>query len=233
MNIELWSDFTCPYCYIGKRRLEMALEQLGILNEVSIEFKSYQLDGDLVENKEMNILDHFKNKYNLRLDEVTEYVEEIERQAKEVNLIYNYTNMKQQSTFDAHRLVKYAYEKGKGEVMTERLLKAYFVEAAEISKHDVLLNLAKEIELDQEEVINLLRLNHYAKKVHDDIEEAKELEVQGVPFFIFDDTYALPGLHSLESFIEVIEQTKKECSDKPKLQSAGQIGSCCVGDECE
>ncbi|HLR60470.1 MAG TPA: DsbA family oxidoreductase, partial [Pseudogracilibacillus sp.] len=159
MNIELWSDFTCPYCYIGKRRLEMALEQLGIANEASIEFKSYQLDGDLVENKEMNILDHFKNKYNLRLDEVTEYVEEIERQAKEVNLIYNYTNMKQQSTFDAHRLVKYAYEKGKGEVMTERLLKAYFVEAAEISKHDVLLNLAKEIELDQEEVINLLRLN--------------------------------------------------------------------------
>lgn len=233
MNIELWSDYTCPYCYIGKRRLEMALEQLGLSNEVSIELKSYQLDSNLLETEGMNILEHFKHKYNLELDEVTELVEEIGRQAEEVDLVYNFANMKQQSTFDAHRLVKYAYEKNKGELMSERLLTAYFAEAAEISKYDVLLNLAQEVDLDQEEVINLLNLNNYAKKVQDDIEEAKELEVQGVPFFIFDDKYALSGLHSLEDFIEVIEQTKKEYVEKPKLQPAGQIGSCCVGDECE
>src|SRR5699024_12199352 len=96
------------------------------------------------------------------------------------------------------------------DLMSERLLKAYLKEAAEISKHDVLLNLAKEIDLNEEEVLNLLSLNNYAKQVQIDIEEAKEFEVETVPFFIFDDKYALSGLHSLENFMEVIEQTNKQ-----------------------
>lgn len=233
MNIELWSDYTCPYCYIGKKRLELAIENLGLSNEISVELKSYQLDSNSIKTKDMSILEHFKDKYKLTDDEVINLVEEIAQQAAEVDLAYNYKHMKQQNTFDAHRLVKYAFEKNKGELMSERLLKAYFKEAAEISKHDVLLNLAKEIDLNEEEVLNLLSLNNYAKQVQIDIEEAKELEVETVPFFIFDDKYALSGLHSLENFMEVIGQTKKEHVERPQSQSSNSIGSCCVGDECE
>src|SRR5699024_1116196 len=130
-------------------------------------------------------------------------------------------------------LVKEAFEKNKGELMYEILLKAYFKEAEEISKHDFMLNLDKEIDLNEEEVLNLLSLNNYAKQVQIDIEEAKELEVETVPFFIFDDKYALSGLHSLENFMEVIEETKKEHVENPKTQSTSTIGSCCVGDECD
>src|SRR5699024_12848746 len=112
----------------------------------------------------------------------------------------------------------------------ERLLKAYFKEAAEISKHDVLLDLAKEIDLNQEEVLNLLSLNNYAKQVQIDIEEAKELEVETVPFFIFDDKYALSGLNSFEKYMVVIEVTKKEQVVNTKTKSTSTIVSLCISD---
>lgn len=233
MIIELWSDYTCPSCYIGKRRLEIALEQLGLVDEVSIKLKSYEFDTNVKATSGMTLLDHFKEKYSLEIDEVNEMIEKIQDQAKELDIVYDFANTKQQNTFDAHRLVKYAYDKNKGELMSERLLKAYFTEAAEISKHEVLLNLAQEVELDEEEVMSLLSLNNYAKNVYDDINEAEELEVQGVPFFIFDDKYALSGLQPLEVFIEVIEQTIEEYIEKLKLQPVGEEGSYCVGDDCE
>lgn len=233
MIIELWSDYTCPSCYIGKRRLEIALEQLGLVDEVSIKLKSYEFDTNVKATSGMTLLDHFKEKYSLEIDEVNEMIEKIQDQAKELDIVYDFANTKQQNTFDAHRLVKYAYDKNKGELMSERLLKAYFTEAAEISKHDVLLSLAKEVELNEAEVASLLSLNNYAKKVYDDISEAEELDVQDVPFFIFDDKYALSGLQPLEAFIEVLKQTKAEYIEKPKLQSIGVEGSYCVGEDCE
>src|SRR5690625_3478383 len=151
VNIELWSDYTCPYCYIGKKRLELAIENLGLSNEISVELKSYQLESNSIDTKDMNILEHFKEKYKLKDDEVNNIVDDITQQSKKVNLAYNYKHMKQQNTFDAHQLVKYSFEIKKGEIMYERLLKAYFKEAAEISKHDVILDLAKEIDFNQEE----------------------------------------------------------------------------------
>lgn len=218
---------------IGKRRLEMALEQLGLLDEVSIELKSYELDTNMAKNNEILILDHLKHKYNLSFDEANEMIEKIALQANEVDLVYNFANIKQQNTFDAHRLVKYAYDKNKGEAMSERLSKAYFTEAAEISKREVLLELAKEVELDTEEVNSLLCLNNYAKKVRDDIEEAKDIGVQGVPFFIFDDQYALSGVQPLEVFLDVIKEVRKEDVKKPKLQSIGPEGSFCTDEGCQ
>ena len=185
MKIELWSDYTCPYCYIGKRQLELALEQLGLSDDVTIELKSYELDAEKPEIKGIQMLDYLKEKYNLTQTEVNEMLKKIKLKAEELELVYNFANIKQQNTFDAHRLVKYAYDKNKGELMAERLLNAYFSEAAEISNHEVLINLAKEVALDIEEVTSLLCLNNYAKKVRNDIEEAKEIGIEGVPFNSF------------------------------------------------
>src|SRR5690625_7134401 len=100
--IELWSDYTCPYCYIGKKRLELAIENLGLSNEISVELKSYQLDSNSINTKDMNILEHFKDKYKLTDDEVNDLVEDIAQQAAEVDLAYNYKHMKQKNKFDAH-----------------------------------------------------------------------------------------------------------------------------------
>ena len=233
MKIELWSDYTCPYCYIGKRRLELALEQLGLLDDVSIELKSYELDAEKPEIKGIQLLDYLKEKYDLTHTDVNEMLKKIKRQAEEVNLVYNFTNIKQQNTFDAHRLVKYAYDKNKGELMAERLLNAYFSEAAEISNHEVLKNLAKEVELDIEEVTSLLCLNNYAKKVRNDIEEAKDIGIEGVPFFIIDDKFALSGVQSVDMFIEVIEEARSEYVKNPQLQSVGKQGSFCTDEVCE
>src|SRR5690625_6320849 len=88
VNIELWSDYTCPYCYIGKKRLELAIENLGLSNEISVELKSYQLDSNSIDTKDMNILEYFKEKYKLTDDKVIELVEELAQQAAEVDLAY-------------------------------------------------------------------------------------------------------------------------------------------------
>lgn len=232
MKIEIWSDYTCPYCYIGKKRLELALEQLGIRNEVSTELKSYELDAKKIETNNLSIVDYLKQKYELSLTEVDDMLADIKLQASEAGLDFNFTNLKQQNTFDAHRLVKYAYEKQKGNEMVERLLRAYFKESAELSNREVLTHLAKEIELDEEEVTSLLCLNNYAKKVRDDIDEANEIGVEGVPFFIFDDQYALSGMQSIEIFIDVIQETRKNYKKKPELQSVGKEGSYCTDEGC-
>lgn len=233
MKIELWSDYTCPYCYIGKRQLELALEQLGLSDDVTIELKSYELDAEKPEIKGIQMLDYLKEKYNLTQTEVNEMLKKIKLKAEELELVYNFANIKQQNTFDAHRLVKYAYDKNKGELMAERLLNAYFSEAAEISNHEVLINLAKEVALDIEEVTSLLCLNNYAKKVRNDIEEAKEIGIEGVPFFIIDDKFALSGVQSIDVFIEVIKEARSEYVEKPKLQPAGKQGSFCTDEICE
>src|SRR5690625_5339300 len=104
VNIELWSDYTCPYCYIGKKRLELAIENLGLSNEISVELKSYQLESNSIDTKDMNILEHFKEKYKLTDDEVINLVEEIAQQAAEVDLAYNYKHMKQQKDRKSTRL---------------------------------------------------------------------------------------------------------------------------------
>src|SRR5690625_6732564 len=103
VNIELWSDYTCPYCYIGKKRLELAIENLGLSNEISVELKSYQLDSNSIKTKDMSILEHLKVKYKLTDDEVINLIAEIAQQTAEVALAYNNKHMKQHNTLVAHR----------------------------------------------------------------------------------------------------------------------------------
>src|SRR5699024_11146926 len=113
----------------GKKRLELAIENLGLSNEISVELKSYQLDSNSIDTKDMNILEHIKEKYKLTDDKVIELVEELAQQAAEVDLAYNYKHKKQKNTIDEHRLEKYDFNKNILELMYERLLKEYFKEA--------------------------------------------------------------------------------------------------------
>ena len=234
MKIELWSDYVCPFCYIGKKRLEIAIEQLNLKDEITVELKSYELDPYFDKNVELKTYDYLKTKYNMSEEKVVEMTRGIEKQAEELGLKYDFANMKQQNTFDAHRLVKFAEDAGKGPEMSERLLQAYFTESKEISKPDVLKELAEEIGLDIDETARVLCLNNYTKQVKDDIQVAKEIGVQGVPFFVFGEKYAISGAQPLEVFIEVIEKVQAENKNKPKIQKINPEGSAsyCTGDGC-
>ena len=210
MKIEVWSDFVCPFCYIGKRHLEKALEQFPHRDEVTVEFKSYQLDSEVEYDPETNFYETFSKLKGMPLDQVKEMNEQVRQIAAQVGLTYHFDTMKYANTFDAHRVAQFAEEQGKGKEITERFLHAYFTESELLSDHETLIKLANEVGLEKEVVKEVLEQNKYSQEVQNDIELARQIGVQGVPFFVFDQKYAVSGAQPIETFQQALEQTWKE-----------------------
>ncbi|MFC3041643.1 DsbA family protein [Virgibacillus xinjiangensis] len=218
MKIEVWSDFVCPFCYMGKQRLENALEKFTHNNDVILQYKSYELNPaeDTVPGR--NIHDYLAESKGIPRDQAKSMNENVGRQAAELGLIFNFESMQPTNTFDAHRVAQYAGEQGKGREMTERLLKAYFTEGRLISDHATLIELAEETGLDPDAVTTLLKVDDYAIHVRGDEEQARQIGVQGVPFFVFNEKYAVSGAQPEEVFVEVLEQVWEEENSQPDLE---------------
>ncbi|WP_077324299.1 DsbA family oxidoreductase [Virgibacillus siamensis] len=219
MKIEVWSDFVCPFCYIGKRRLEKALNEFAYKEDVTVEYKSYELDPNAEINPGKNIHELLASKYGMTVEKAKNSNESLGKQAAELGLTYNFDSMQHTNTFDAHRLAKFAGENGKGKEMTERLLKAYFTDSELISDHQTLVQLAGESGLDTAKVEEMLKLDDFALHVRADEEQARQIGVQGVPFFVFNEKYAVSGAQPPEVFSEVLEKVWQEENEKPVLQT--------------
>ncbi|WP_217587313.1 DsbA family oxidoreductase [Lentibacillus saliphilus] len=236
MKIEVWSDFVCPFCYIGKRRLEQALEAFPHRDHVHIEYKSYELAPESKTVTDKNIHEALAEKYHIPVEQAKAMNEQIGAQAKEVGLTYHFDDMKPVNTFDAHRLAKFAESHGKGREMTERILRAYFIESELISDHNTLARLAKEVGLDEAAVLDMLQSEKYTPKVRADQLTAREMGVEGVPFFVFNEKYAVSGAQPQEAFTEVLETVWQEERDRPVLNTLNPKSSktsYCTGDSCE
>lgn len=236
MKIEVWSDFVCPFCYIGKRRLENAMNDFSNRDAITVEYKSYQLDPTAEYVPGESFYETFSNKKGMPIDQVKAMNQQLKQQAEEVGLDYNFDDMKHANTFDAHRVAKLAAEQGKGKEMTERLLYAYFTESRLISDHATLVELAEEVGLSKEDVEHVLTENNYTKAVQADIDIAQQIGVQGVPFFVFNEKYAVSGAQPPEVFSEVLEKVWEEENEKPVLQSLDpkkSKTSYCTDEGCE
>lgn len=236
MKIEVWSDFVCPFCYIGKRRLEHALDQFPHKDDVEIKYRSYELDPNAEKNPGKSIHELMAEKFGTDVEKAKQSNEQIGKQAAEAGLVYNFDTMQHTNTFDAHRVAQYAETKGKGNEITERLLKAYFTESKLISDHDVLVDLAGEVGLAKNDVAELLKTNAYAAQVRFDEKQAQEIGVQGVPFFVFNEKYAVSGAQPTEVFLEALEKVWEEEREKPALQSLNPKHSpttYCTDEGCE
>ncbi|KKB41600.1 2-hydroxychromene-2-carboxylate isomerase [Bacillus thermotolerans] len=219
MNIKVWSDFVCPFCYIGKRRLEQALEQFPNSHEVTVEFKSFELDPHAPKEATKTVHESIAEKYGLSLEQAKSMNENVGHQAASVGLAFNFENMRPSNTFDAHRLAKFASEKGAEKVITEKLLHAYFTDSLVLSDHHVLTSIAESAGLDCEEVLEFLKTDRLAGEVRADEAEAGQLGVQGVPFFVFNDKYAVSGAQSVEAFTSALERVWREERQVPRLQT--------------
>ncbi|GJM73464.1 hypothetical protein HMSSN036_56800 [Paenibacillus macerans] len=144
MKIEVWSDFSCPFCYIGKRRLEKALEAFEHREEVQVVYRSFELDPEAPKDAELSIHELLAVKYGLSLLQAKESNQNVAAQAKAEGLDYHFDTAIPTNTFDAHRLSHYAGEKGKAKEMTERLYRAYFTDSLHIGDRDTLVRLAEE-----------------------------------------------------------------------------------------
>lgn len=236
MKVEIWSDFVCPFCYIGKRRFEHALEKFSHNDQVAVRFRSYQLDPTAQHIPGKNFNETFSELKGVPLEQVSVMNKQVADQAEEVGLTYHFDTMKYSNTFDAHRIAKLAAENQKEAELTERLFQAYFTDSELLSDKNTLIRLAEEAGLNREDAENVLDSCKFRNKVNEDIDLAKQLGVQGVPFFVFNEKYAVSGAQPEETFTQVLEKVWQEEQEKPVLQSLNpneNKTSYCTGDGCE
>lgn len=215
IKVEVWSDYVCPFCYIGKRQLEKAIKDTGYEGQIEVEFKSFLLDPTTPIDAEEPVISSLAKKYRMSEEEAKNMTNNVALRAKEVGLNYDFDKMKTANTVSAHRLAKWAETKGKGHEMSERLLQAYFLEGEAIGKADVLLKLVDEIGLDTEEAKLILNSNQYNEDVEKDIYAAQQLGVRGVPFFVFDNKYGISGAQPQGLFEQTIEKVANEAGLNP------------------
>ena len=210
LKIEIWSDYVCPFCYIGKRRLEEALEQTGLSEKAEIVFKAYELDPNSAAESNDSVRVDLAKKYGMSAQEAKNMTDNVELQAKTVGLDYDFDKMTPANTFNAHRLAKLAEQEGLSKAVTENLLKAYFIDGEKIGTDDVLLRIAEEAGLSRDRVKEVLDSDEFAEDVKMDIEEAGQLGVKGVPFFVINRKYAISGAQPVDAFAEALRQADEE-----------------------
>ena len=233
LKIEIWSDYVCPFCYIGKRTLEQALLKTGFNNQAEVTFKAYQLDPDTPVDSSISVYESLAAKFGQSAEQAKEMTKGVAAHAEQVGLKYDFDNMVQANTLAAHRLVKWAETQGRDAVLTEQLLNAYFIEAEHIGKHAVLLDHAEKAGLPRNEAKRVLDSDEFLADVEQDIAEARQLGVQGVPFFVINRKYAISGAQPLEAFVDSIKQIADEEGLRPALKPLGTTKtSYCTGDSC-
>ncbi|QGQ97508.1 DsbA family oxidoreductase [Paenibacillus psychroresistens] len=231
MKVEIWSDYVCPFCYIGKRKFEAALQQFTHKSAVEVIYKSFELDPQAKRDGNPGVHDMLVAKYGLSREQAVQNTLQITQQAKVVGVDFHFDRTIQTNTFDAHRLTHYAASQGKHLELTERLLKAYFTDALHIGDPEQLADLAAEIGLDRLEALRVLTSNEYTAQVRADEQEASQLGARGVPFFVINRKYAISGAQPSDVFLEALQKAWNE--DHPLVEFKGsEEGALCIDDSC-
>jgi protein disulfide-isomerase len=206
MKVEIWSDVMCPFCYIGKRKFEAALSQFSRKDEVEVVWHSFQVNPDMVDQPNKSAIEYLAEVKNQSIEWSKEMHDHVTESAKNVGLEYNFDIVKIANSFDAHRLIQLAKQYNLTDALEERFFKAYFTDGELISNHDTLLRLAVEAGLNEQEVKNVLSSDLYEADVIRDGQDAANLGVRGVPFFVLDRKYGVNGAQDSEVFLETLQR---------------------------
>lgn len=235
MKIEIWSDVMCPFCYIGKRNFESALEQFADKNHIEVVWKSFQLDPEIPEVADESYLNYLVKRKGMSADQVKGMLDNVTNSARQVGLEYNFEKSVMVNSLKAHKLLQFANKKGLGDEMEERLFRAFFTEGKNIADLAELTRLGKEVGLDEKELQTAFTDDNYAYLVSQDIAEARQIGVRGVPFFAFDRKQAISGAQPPQAFLETLEKSFsawRKLNPETKLNIIkGQ--SCSIDGVCE
>lgn len=234
MKVEIWSDVMCPFCYIGKRQYESALKEFADSNHVEIVWKSFQLDPSVPEVATLSHTDYLAQRKGMSVEQVNGALENVTQYAQQVGLEYDLYNAVTVNTMKAHQLIQFAKTKGLGDQMEERLFRAFFVESKNIADIATLTQLGTEVGLDEAE-LQVAFTDAYANLVKQDIQEAQQIGVTGVPFFVFDRKYAVSGAQPANVFLKTLEKSFSEWREKnPEIALEIIQGKVCTPDgECD
>ncbi|MGY2001299.1 DsbA family oxidoreductase [Blastococcus sp. SYSU DS1024] len=206
MQVEVWSDVVCPWCYIGKRRLEAALEQFPHRDQVEVVWRSFQLDPSAPEGEVHPTLPALARKYGTSVEQMRANMAQVEQVAAGEGLEYHLTDAVSGNTLLAHELLHLAAERGKRNELKELLLHAYFEEGRPVFDVDSLVPLATQVGLDEAEVRAALTDHRYRDAVRQDAATAQSLGATGVPFFVVDRKYGAAGAQPAELLLQVLER---------------------------
>lgn len=210
MNVEIWSDVMCPFCYIGKRKFEKALEQFPHKDKIKIIWKSYQLDPDSVTAPNLNAIDHLAQRKGWSKEQAAETTQHVTDIAKQVGLDFHFEKAVVANSFDAHRLSHLAKKYNKQNELEEKLFAAYFTEGKNTADHTTLLQIGKELSLDEKEITDILNSDAYSEDVKQDILEAQQFGIKGVPFFVINRKYAVSGAQEADTFLNALTKAYEE-----------------------
>lgn len=222
----------CPFCYIGKRKFEAALSQFSHKDQIKVVWKSFQLNPDMKTEPGKNINQYLAEVKGWSLDEAKRMSDHVTGIACEVGLTFDFDKAVVASSWDAHRLIQLAKHQGLGDAVEERLFLAYFTEGRDTSDHATLLELGTEIGLDPTAVQQLLASNQFAEAVRQDIYEAQQVGVRGVPFFVLNRRYAVSGAQQPETFLGALNTAWAEWEKaNPVLTEVQADGPVCTPGE--
>ena len=204
MQIEVFSDVVCPWCYIGKRRLEEALAGFDHTDQVTVTYGSFQLDPSSPDTSELGLDDMLAHKYGRSIEQGRAMNDHVSTIAASVGLDFRLDIARPANTFRAHRLIHHAADHGLANELTERLMRGYFCEGVRVGEREDLLRLAVAVGLDEAEAAAVLGSEAYAVNVRADIDLARRFGATGVPFFVFDRKYGISGAQDAAVFTEVL-----------------------------
>lgn len=205
MELEIWSDIACPWCYVGKRRIEAALEQFDQSEQVNVTWRSFELDPAAPKEASASAAEILAAKYGMSADEARERQQQLAGIAAGDGLEYHLDEQRMGNTFDGHRLVHLAAEHGLQDAMKERLFRARFTEGRQVSDQAVLAELAGEVGLPEDQVTALLESDRFAQEVRDDERVAQDLGVTGVPMFVVDRKFGASGAQPPEQLLALLQ----------------------------
>jgi len=210
--VDVWSDIVCPFCYIGKRNLENALEQSGFKDKVKVVWHSFELAPGAQIKPNATIYEELGKRKGWSLDQSRQIHMQMQQRAKEFGLKFNFDQTVPANSFKAHRLLHLAKKRGVQNDVKENLLKGYFTDGKNIDDEDYLVETGIEAGLTKEEIHNALQSDAIEKEVREDIGNARKLGIHAVPFFVLNQKYALFGAQPVEVFIKAIGKIKGEMS---------------------
>ena len=232
MKIEIWSDVVCPWCYIGKRRIENALADFGHADEVEVHWRSYELDPGAPTKPTQSTSVMLARKYGQSPQGAKQMQDRVQAVAAEEGLIYRLSQTLHLNTVDAHRLIHLAHAEGGTDLqgrVKEALLEAYFTQARTVADHAVLREVAVAAGLDGVRVDEVLGSREFEAEVRADVEQAQAYGATGVPFFVIDQKYGVSGAQPTEVFTQVLE--KAWADSHPVMEMVGG-GEACGPDGC-
>ena len=231
VKVEIWSDVVCPWCYLGKRRFESALERFEHKADVDVRWRSFELDPAAPAVREGDPVQRLADKYGMSRAQAQAKNEQLTMLAAAEGLEYHLDQVRSGNTFDAHRVLHLAADNGVQDAVKERFMRAYFTEREPVGDHETLTRLAVEAGLDDTAVREVLASDRYAVDVRGDEEQAAAYGISGVPFFVVDERYGVSGAQSADVLLATLQRAWAEANPLTMVVDDDADESC-QGDSC-